>query len=61
MAPGKTLAQCSRSNLTEDLPVWRDRIQNMVAAKCKDWNVVPYAYLCGALPGIVGPAKGGVA
>jgi len=32
----------------------------MVVAKCKDWNVVAYAYLCGALPGIVGPAKVGV-
>jgi DNA-directed RNA polymerase specialized sigma24 family protein len=59
--PGKTLAQCSRGNLADDLVIWRERVQNMVFAKCKDWNVVAYAYLCGALPGIVGPAKGGVA
>jgi hypothetical protein len=61
IVPGKTLAQCSRGNLADDLVIWRERIQNMVVAKCKDWNVVAYAYLCGALPGIVGPAKGGVA
>jgi len=57
--PGKTLAQCSRGDLADDLIIWRERIQNMVVAKCK--GVVAYAYLCGALPGIVGPAKGGVA
>jgi DNA-directed RNA polymerase specialized sigma24 family protein len=61
IVPGKTLAQCSRGNLADDLVVWRERIQTMMAAQCKDWNVVAYAYLCGALPGIVGPAKGGVA
>jgi DNA-directed RNA polymerase specialized sigma24 family protein len=61
IVPGKTLAQCSRGNLADDLVIWRERIQKMLVAKCKDWNVVAYAYLCGALPGIVGPAKGGVA
>jgi len=59
--PGKTLAQCSRGDLVDDLVIWRERIRSMVVAKCKDWNVVAYAYLCGALPGIAGPAKGGVA
>jgi DNA-directed RNA polymerase specialized sigma24 family protein len=59
IAPGRTLAQCGRGNLADDLILWRERIQNMVVAKCK--GVVAYAYLCGALPGIVGPAKGGVA
>ena len=61
IVPGKTLTQCSRGNLADDLVIWRERIQDMMAAQCKDWNVVAYAYLCGALPGIVGPAKGGVA
>ena len=59
--PGKTLAQCGRGDLADDLSIWRQRIQNMVVSKCKDWNVVAYVYLCGALPGIVGAAKGGVA
>lgn len=59
--PIQTLAQCSRGKLAEDLVVWRERIQNMVVAQCKVWNVVAYAYLCGALPGVVGSAKGGVA
>jgi DNA-directed RNA polymerase specialized sigma24 family protein len=58
---GKTLAECSRGDLAGDLPIWRDNIQKMVSAKCKGWDVVAYAYLCGALPGIVGPAKRGVA
>jgi DNA-directed RNA polymerase specialized sigma24 family protein len=61
IVPDRTLAQCSRGSLADDLVIWRERIQNMLVAKCKDWNVVAYAYLCGALPGIVGPAKGGVA
>ena len=61
IVPGKTLAQCSRGKLADDLIIWRERIQTMVAATGKDWNVVAYAYLCGALPGIAGPAKGGVA
>jgi len=61
IGPGRTLAQCKRGDLADDLVIWRERIQNMLVAKCKDWNVVAYAYLCGALPGIVGPAKGGVA
>ena len=61
IGPGRTLAQCKRGDLADDLVIWRERIQNMLVAKCKDWNVVAYAYLCGALPGIAGPAKRGVA
>jgi len=61
IVPRKTLAQCSRNNLAEDLVVWRERVQDMVSANCADGITVAYAYLCGALPGIWGPAKGGVA
>ena len=59
IVPQRTLAQCSRNDLAEDLVVWRERVQAMVSAICV--GGVAYAYLCGALPGISGAAKGGVA
>jgi DNA-directed RNA polymerase specialized sigma24 family protein len=56
----RTLEQSSSGVLAEDLVAWRERVQQMSAKKCME-GVVAYAYLCGALPGITGPAKGGVA
>lgn len=61
IVPQKTLAQCSRSELAQDLVVWRERVQMMVSANCAGGITVAYAYMCGGLPGISGPAKGGVA
>jgi DNA-directed RNA polymerase specialized sigma24 family protein len=61
LRPGVTLAQCSRGILAEEFVVWCERVQSMLRGHVKSWNVVAYAYLCGALPGITGPAKKGAA
>lgn len=56
----RTLAECSKKGLAEDLVVWRARIQDLAAEMCLEGSVT-YAYLCGALGTVAKAAKGATA
>ncbi len=59
-APRKRLEDCSNSDLCADIVSWRDRVQGILLGPAHDRHLVAYSYLCGCLPGVAGPAKGGV-
>lgn len=54
------LEDCSKGDLCPDVVAWRDRVQRILLGMARDRNLLAYCYLCGCLPGIDGPAKGGI-
>jgi hypothetical protein len=59
ISPTRTLLACSHEDLREEIYRWRDRVQTLLLGPARDKNLVAYAYLCGALPGVHVTRRGG--